>query len=1083
MAGSVVATLLLARVRHAGVRWAVVALGVALAAVPPVLTQVVTRTTASAALYRGVAQLPPGGRTLSVSYSGLPDTAQLTAMDAAAAAQLGRLGSGPVRREMLFQTLADTHGTSFRLAGVDRLPSAVRLLSGRLPAACTPAWCEVVALDGASAPPAIDPSLGLVLVGRVHRTDPVLLGGTFDPGAAAPVVLADGVDRLGALTSLSSFGRSYGWLSPLDLRSVVHLGVDDWLARAADAGTQLAGVAPGLVLTAPDDVLREQAARAAVSSGRFGLLGGTTAVVLLVAAVVGGAALRRDHEAFTGALRRRGASRRLIGVLVTGEAVIAAVAGTVSGLLAGGAVAGLLAARAGLPPVGTAVSAVLGAWPSLGLLTAVAAVLIVAALALPAAPGSVGAPSAGVWRAVEGVAIACLAAAALLIARGGVTAGAGSSGSGSGAAAAGGAAGGSGGGVADPLLPALPALVLVAAGLLLARCWPAITRVAVRTVPRRAVAARLGLAAAGGRPLRPAATAAVLTASVAGAVFAAGYAATLDQGAADQAAYQVPLALRVLPAAGAAPPLDAATPALLATALPGSAVHGVTRTSASLRTGPSSGEGVELIGIDPAALPGVTRWTAVTGSGADPSDLARRLSTSAGSRPPALPAGRLLRVVTPSGPATVAVNAVVATPDGRERVVPLAVQAPSKTARSASALTGILPDLRAADGRSAALRLVAVTVALPVDAAERQLHALGEGNRDLARTGGTLDLGAVTVDGGPVRSAWRGWSTGTPEATLTPSSDGSSARVTYRLDTSAALLAAPGAQQDGPIPVLVDPQTAAAAGATGATGATGTTGVTGATGAITLLLDGQPFPARPVGVLDRFPTAGGQFAVMDAAALGRLIDRTEPGSASPSELWIGTTRGTASRPSGTSGAPSGTAAVTARLAAVGVPVDQLDVRGRDQVEAALRSDPVARAATGLLVVGALLALAVALAAVVLLVIAERTDDAATTYAWEADGVAPGTLRAALWWRALAVVVPAVPAGVLAGLALSGLTARLVAITATATAPVPPLRSGVGVGWGLLAVVAALLLTLAVAGAVAARALREPLPVRRLGWSR
>ena len=69
----------------------------------------------------------------------------------------------------------------------------------------------------------------------------------------------------------------------------------------------------------------------------------------------------------------------------------------------------------------------------------------------------------------------------------------------------------------------------------------------------------------------------------------------------------------------------------------------------------------------------------------------------------------------------------------------------------------------------------------------------------------------------------------------------------------------------------------------------------------------------------------------------------------------------------------------------------------------------------------------------LLVAAERYDDAAAEYAWEADGVPPATLRAALWWRAVAVAVPAVPAGILGGVALAALTARLVAVTATATA--------------------------------------------------
>jgi hypothetical protein len=73
-------------------------------------------------------------------------------------------------------------------------------------------------------------------------------------------------------------------------------------------------------------------------------------------------------------------------------------------------------------------------------------------------------------------------------------------------------------------------------------------------------------------------------------------------------------------------------------------------------------------------------------------------------------------------------------------------------------------------------------------------------------------------------------------------------------------------------------------------------------------------------------------------------------------------------------------------------------------------------------------------------------------------------------------------GVLAGVLLSGLTGRLVSITATATRPVPPLQPGTGVGWGLVAVLAGLVTALLLAALVAARSLREPLPVRRTGWS-
>jgi len=114
--------------------------------------------------------------------------------------------------------------------------------------------------------------------------------------------------------------------------------------------------------------------------------------------IVGGAALRRDHEAFTGALRRRGAAPRLLRALLAGEVLGAAVAGLVTGCLLGAAGAGVVAARGGLPVLGTAGDAVLAALPGAAVLTLVAGLLLAVTVALPAARD--GAAARAVWHAV-----------------------------------------------------------------------------------------------------------------------------------------------------------------------------------------------------------------------------------------------------------------------------------------------------------------------------------------------------------------------------------------------------------------------------------------------------------------------------------------------------------------------------------------------------------------------------------------------------------------------------------------------------------------------------------------------------------
>jgi ABC-type antimicrobial peptide transport system permease subunit len=114
---------------------------------------------------------------------------------------------------------------------------------------------------------------------------------------------------------------------------------------------------------------------------------------------------------------------------------------------------------------------------------------------------------------------------------------------------------------------------------------------------------------------------------------------------------------------------------------------------------------------------------------------------------------------------------------------------------------------------------------------------------------------------------------------------------------------------------------------------------------------------------------------------------------------------------------------------------------------------------------------------VLLVVAERRDESAQLYAWESDGVAPRTLRLTLFLRALAVTVVGVPGGILLGLLLSRITTALVLVTAVGATPVPPLVLAVTPLWTVTALVAGIAVGLGVCGALAAAALREPLPRR------
>src|SRR6266487_2631424 len=150
-----------ARLRHRPARWLLVALGMAGATVLPVLTSTSSSIVAAQALRHGIAALPAGERSLTVSYVGLQTApATLATVDGQARARLAGLSSHPARRQLLYRQMADTAGATFFLGGTDDLPGAVRITSGRAPASCRPDHCEVVVLG--SGTPRPDPSLDLV---------------------------------------------------------------------------------------------------------------------------------------------------------------------------------------------------------------------------------------------------------------------------------------------------------------------------------------------------------------------------------------------------------------------------------------------------------------------------------------------------------------------------------------------------------------------------------------------------------------------------------------------------------------------------------------------------------------------------------------------------------------------------------------------------------------------------------------------------------------------------------------------------------------------------------------------------------
>lgn len=1052
--------LLLARLRHAGRRWVLVVATMALATSLSVLSAAAAAVAAQQAFRQVVEDLPQQERSVVVSLTPAPNSTRLAEIDGLVAANLAALGAVPVARQLVAPDLtaaaADPDGRAtarstkptdtalFTLVALEAVEPSVTLLDGALPGACTPARCpvlELVAEPTERAAPAenlpgsrpavtsVEPPF--VVVGRARLTDPLLLRGSLAPPPGGPTLLAQGVAAVADLPAVADSRITVGWVQPFDLDRLGRLSAQGWSDAAARAADAMWTDGSNLVVRTPDRQLREVAARVKISGSRLGLLGGTGAVLLLGTAVVAGAALRRDLAAFRAVVGGRGLRGRHLATLLGGEILVWSLVGLGLGLLIGVLGAALIATLGGTPTTKTALAALRSAgWVLAGLAIAIAALTTLTL--------TVGASDARSWRTPHGsrraVAVAaavCLGGIALVAARGGVDA----------------AAAGSG----DALLVTLPALALATSGLVAAWLWSPVVRLTHRVLPQRWVGARLGMAASAGRPLRPTATVAVVTAAVGMAVFAGGYRASLDQGAADQARFAVPMDVRITPGPDGARPLDVVTPQQVSAAVGSGDWTPLLRVTASVRIGAQQAEPLSMIGLNPAILPLVGRWSALTGGGTDPEEAATALlSRTARGSGLVLTEGQEIRIATWS-PVTAAVTAWVRADDGREVGVPLVVS------RSGSTLTGRLPAWRDAAGRPAVRRLISLELVRADDVATRRAHGL-ENLPGPVPLNGRLDLGAVQVGGrlvagsGAGAGPWLAWTVlggDQPDHTLVVPGDADRLTLDYQLTQGSLIVQG---RADGPgggigLPVVVDPLTAAAAPG----------------GLLTVVLDGRSVDAEVVGVLDRFPTAGKRFAVAEMESVARLADLVNPGSGQPGELWL---------------AADPVAGGGQLTAAIDTPeFTGLAVQLRIDRERRLREDVIASSSASLLTASAVIALLVAALTLVLMMQADREDDATQAYALEADGVRPSTLRAALWWRAVTVLVPGTLLGILAGVALSRLAVGLVAVSADGRTPLPPLVPVAGTMLDAGLVAAGVLLMLVPAAVVAARSLREPLPVR------
>ncbi len=987
------------RVARAPARSALVAGGIALATAMLVAVLGGSVAVEARALARTLADLPPPQRVVRVDAFGLAP-AQRSGAARAARRALETLVPRPPVAAVAFRDLR-LETETVRLGAIGDAGRWLRLTSGRAARRCSPARCEVVALGpGPAARVIAIPGIRFLVVGRGALASPAVLGDSFTRApATTTILLASDVDGLTRLPALASTYRTDSWVVPLEAADVRPWGIASLLGREARAQTALERWSDALALTAPDDTLVSARDEGRVAARRMLLVGGEASALLLGFAVLAALSARRPLLAEWRRLEERGARRWQLWLYLATEAGGASVAGVVAGAAAGIVALAVVARRVdlgwttllahGLGPLGTLLL--------LGGALVVSTAVVVATVRWPQTG-----PRAGPVRVGDVVALGALGAAALAAVRGEANAS---------TLARGGTA---------TLLLLLPALVSLVGAVLVGRVLAPAFRLAERAARRGGPAVRLALLALARAPARTVVAVAFLVVSLGLGLLAASYAATLDRGARDEAAYAVPLDARLVESSRLVGPLDAAGLGRYRALAPGVEPYPVLRRYGDV---PGLGSGrisPVVLGLEPQAIARVHGWRGDFGS-VPPRRLARLVAAGgpvslAGPRVPADATRLTTRVVV--GGVDVDLELALATPAGA------IVRAPLRVGAGGVATAQVPPPARGG-------RLVALRVTIGEEEATSDIHREAEGVTSSAPSG-SLALAPLEArsraGAATVVTDYRGW-IGRGGA-----SAGRPGHVHYAFVASSTALYRPRQPTDGhPLPLVVSPDVARSA----------------SSGLVAIDVGGEEIGGRVVAVARRFPgtaDGGGSFAIADESRLQTALDADAPGTGRPDELWLRVPA-------------AATGQVAARLARP--PFAAVSTTFRRAVQHELETSPLARGIAVTLEAAAVVAVALALAGLWLAVLGDLRDERNELYDLEAQGVEPGELRRQIRLRAAALGALGALGGLALGLVLSVVVVRLVQLSAAGQAPVPPLARDTGwatIGLGLataLAVGAAL----------------------------
>lgn len=955
----------------------IVAIGIAVGAAVLAMTAVGAVAVQDRSVQGALGALAPSDRAVQAVWSGVPAQSNLSypQLDRLARSALEPILHRPAFAVEVFRQ-ATWGGAFVNLGAVDGLSRWLVLRSGRLPHTCTPSDCELVQVGGKPVAPKLP---FLHVVGRATFRAGAPLSAYFAAAGPSrpPVLLANGVLPFTRtpLPDAPDIARTYGWIVPVEPGAIHDWELASLGTRIDAAQSQLEERTDIFTVSAPLDTIAAVRATSRVAGERLLILGGDAAVLLLGFAVLASTRLRRDHEAVGRRLTWLGARRGQVLLVAATEVAAITIVSSILGWLAGSGAGALLAHHLG-EPGGLAVEHALFSLRAFGIaaaLAALTALVMLAALRMERiAFGGITLTAADV------AALGALGAILLALSRGKTdTTTLASSG---------------GTGVVLLLLPGLVLFVLAVAGARLVAPLLRMLELAGRRGPHSLRLALLSLARSPGRVLL---SVVFFVLSVGVALFAIAYRATLERGEVEQARYAVPAPYvlqedlwKLVTVQQAVAP-GVGTPVL--------------RDDGYV----SANRGIDftLLALPAASFAHVDGWRSDFSS-LTPGGIGKLLAPPVTPRLGGFDLPR--RAATLTLPFTVTGDRVdvelnVLDPRGDFTLLDLGEFGPG-----AHVQTVHLP--RAARGG----RVVALRLSFP------KIASFVAGHRE---SGTALSVNDTSNGTLRLDRRFAGW-IGTNGVRV----HGTTLR--YVVNRAADSILRPRGPLEGvPVPVVVSPDLARAAGSAGT---------------LPLNVEDETVVGRVVGVARYFPSVEGSLVLADLPTWLEAANTTEPGTTTASEVWLD-----AQRP------PH---------------YPSLAVESQRATLAALRGDPLARGSLALLLTAAIVGLALAAVGILLGVVGDRRDESGELFDLEAQGVTPAELRRHLLLRALTVATVGIAGGVGAGAVVSALVVAVVAVTAGAGSPLPPLQ--LAFDWPLVAVALACVAAAStVAAVVAVRRMR------------